>query len=119
MGAQLATGLFGMVGRILGGAIAGPIGAAIGGMAGGIIGSLLFQRKNKPLVPDVQLMNSSYGKAIPIVWGKMRLPANMIWQTDITTKEHSVGKSFGQTAYSYYQSAAFAFCEGPVDYKKL
>jgi hypothetical protein len=120
MGSQIGSSAFGMAGHMLGGFLGGPIGGAIGGMAGGIIGSLLFGRKNKPMVPDVQLMNSAYGKPIPIVYGKMRLPANMIWQTDIETKEHSVGKGMGgQSAYSYFQSAALAFCEGPVDFLKL
>ena len=44
----------------------------------------------------------------------------MIWQSDITTEEHSVGKAMsGGTEYTYKQSAALAFCEGPVTYKKL
>jgi outer membrane lipoprotein SlyB len=68
MGSQIGTSAFGMLGNVLGGFIGGPIGSMIGGMAGGIIGSLLFSRKSKPLVPDVQLMNSAYGKPIPIVW---------------------------------------------------
>jgi hypothetical protein len=119
MGSQIGTSAFGMVGNILGGFVGGPIGSAIGGMAGGMIGGMLFNKKAKPMVADVQLMNSSYGKAIPIVWGTMRLPGNMIWQSEIQTSESSVGKSFGQTAYHYKQSAALAFCEGPVLYRKL
>jgi hypothetical protein len=127
MGQQVGTTAFGLAGNLIGGFLGGPIGAAIGGMAGGIIGSLVFghSTKNKPLVPDVQMMNSSYGRSIPIIWGKMRLPAMMLWQTNIATHEHSVGgggkglRSHGQTTYSYTQSAALAFCEGRADFLKL
>src|SRR5580765_2127045 len=120
MGAQVGTSALSMAGGYIGGMVGGPFGSMIGSLAGGIIGSLIFGRaKAKPLVPDVQIMNSSYGKPIPIVWGTMRLPVNMIWQGPISTHEHTVGKAFGTIAYNYNQSVALAVCEGPVTFKKL
>ena len=120
MGAQVGTSALSMAGGYIGGMVGGPFGSMIGSLAGGIIGSLIFGRaKAKPLVPDVQILNSSYGKPIPIVWGTMRLPVNMIWQGPISTHEHTVGKAFGTIAYNYNQSVALAVCEGPVTFKKL
>jgi hypothetical protein len=111
-GGQIGGMAFMLAGRLLGSFLGGPIGGAIGGLAGGMIGSLLFNRGAKPLVPDGQLATSSYGHFIPILYGQGRFPATVIWETDIESKKHGLGK--GQTSYTYEQSAAFAFCQGPA-----
>ena len=119
-GAQAGGAALMIGGQLLGSFIGGPIGGAIGGLAGGIIGSLLFNRSAKPLISDAQLATSSYGHFIPILYGKGRFAATVIWQSDINTKSHGLfGKGMGQTTYSYYQSAAFAFVQGPAKLLKV
>src|SRR5689334_22166425 len=119
---QQAGGLALMLGgKIIGSIIGGPIGGAIGGLAGGIIASFIFQRHNKPMVADYQLANSSYGRPIPLIYGQWRLPGTVIWETDITTKSHSAGKGMmsGGSTYSYLESGAFVFCQGPARLLKV
>lgn len=116
-GAQIGGMAMMLGGRLLG-SFFGPVGAAVGGLAGGLIGSLLFNRGAKPLVPDGTLATSAYGNFIPILYGQGRFPATVIWNTDITVKKHGIGKG-GQSTNSYYQSAAFAFCNGPARLLKV
>jgi hypothetical protein len=118
MGQQAGSAAFSIGGTLLG-SYFGPVGGAIGGLAGGLIGSLIFNRSAKPLIPDAQLASSSYGHFIPILYGQGRFPATVIWETDIDTKQHGIGKGFGNSATSYHQSAAFAFCQGVAHPLKL
>ena len=118
MGQQVGMSAFSIGGTLIG-SFFGPVGGAIGGLAGGLIGSLIFNRAAKPLIPDAQLASSSYGHFIPILYGQGRFPATVIWETDISTKKHGIGKGFGNTTYSYHQSAAFAFCQGVARPLKL
>ena len=118
----------------------GTIGAAIGGFLfpgsqfalgigfaiGSFVGSLLFPQKLPDIVGnrlDSLLINSStYGAAIPIIFGAIRLGANIIWATDIkeTRNEESTGGGKGgapsQTVVSFTYSVSFeaAFAEGPA-----
>lgn len=122
MGQTAGTLALSIGGRIIGGLVGGPIGGAIGGLAGGIIGSLIFNRSTKPLVQDYRLANSSYGRPIPLIYGQWRSAGTVIWETDITTQSSSgLGKGFGggQSQYKYFQSAAFAFCQGPARLLKV
>jgi hypothetical protein len=118
MGQQAGMTAFSVGGTLIG-SFFGPVGGAIGGLAGGLIGSLIFNRAAKPLIADAQFASSSYGHFIPILYGQGRFPATVIWETDISTKKHGIGKGFGNTTYSYHQSAAFAFCQGVARPLKL
>ena len=119
---QAGPVLFSIAGRVIGGFLGGPIGSVIGGLAGGLIGSLIFNRSQK-LVPDYQLMASSYGNPIPIIYGTVRLPGQVIWMDQVITKKHGLGKGMGGAAgsspYSYWQNVMVAFCEGPADLIKI
>ena len=120
MGQAAGTLALTLGGRLIGGALGGPIGAAVGGMAGGLIGSLLFSRSQKPLIPDYQLASSSYGHPIPIIYGSVRLPATVIWEDQIVVHNDGVGKGLGgPSSASYWQDAAFAFCEAPAILLKI
>jgi putative tail protein len=122
MGQAAGSMALSMGGKLIGGAIGGPVGGMIGGLAGGIIASLVFKRSQKPIIPDYQLANSSYGHPIPIIYGEIRLPATVIWETEIVVGSHTVsgGKGIGGTPVNTFkQSAAFAFCEGPAHPIKL
>lgn len=113
-----------LVGTVIGAFIGGPYGAMIGGMAGGLIGSLVFNRSAKPLIPDWQLAGAAYGHPRPIIFGTVRLPATYLWESSISVQRKSLSaKGLGGTTYSYYQSAALAFCDttisGPVVLLKI
>lgn len=122
MGQQAGTSFFAITGNLLGSYLGGPIGGAIGGMAGGLIGSMIFNRAQKPLIPDWQLATSSYGHSIPVLFGQGRIPGTVIWQSGVTTKQHGAGKGIGgggNTQTSYFQSGAVAFCVGPAELLKI
>lgn len=121
--AQIGVAASALVGRGIGGFVGGPLGAAVGGVAGGLIGSFIFNRAQKPLIPDWQMASSSFGHPISIVYGQAKVPGNFIWESGVTTKSHGLfgGKGLGgqQSQNSYYQSAAAVFCEGPATLLKI
>ncbi|AXQ69195.1 tail protein [Caulobacter phage CcrBL9] len=79
--------------------------------------SYLFPSKG-PRLKDLKMSASTYGAAIPIVFGVTRVPGNMIWGTKI--KEHKrkklsiAGKGGFYIKYTYTASVAFAFCKGTI-----
>lgn len=121
--AQLAFSIGGaIIGGVIGSIVPGigtALGANIGLIVGGIAGQLLFPTKQPPHVFDNHVSASTYGIPIPLAWGTIRLPGNMIWSTPIQEHSHhaGIGKgglSSGQTTYSYTASFAFAFAKGPA-----
>lgn len=120
MGQQAMGMMFQLGGTVIGGFVGGPVGAMVGGMAGGLIGSLVMNRAKRPLIPDLNLMSSSYGNPIPIIWGTVRLSGTVIWMSKVQVKSHGVGKGLGgASADSYWQNVSIAFCEGPAHIVKL
>jgi hypothetical protein len=121
LGQQIGPTLFSAAGSAIGSYLGGPVGGAIGGMAGGLIGTLIFGRvKAKPLIPDLNVMNSAYGNPIPILWGTARLPGTVTWLSVVQITEHGVGKGgLNNTAYSYHQDGSINFCEGPGHLVKI
>lgn len=119
MGQQAGQMAFQIGGTLIGSYFGGPIGGMIGGTIGGIVGSMIFSNNKKPVIGDTQVMNSTYGNPIPILYGTARLPAIMIWQTTIA--KHSTGflKGGSTNPYKYIQSAALLFCEGPARFVKI
>lgn len=115
MGQLLMTGL----GAIAGFMIGGPFGAQIGAMIGGAIGSALFGPTIEgPRLQDLSVSTSTYGNAIPRLFGTARMSTNLMWTAGI--KEKKTKKSAGkggpkQTTYSYSASFAVGICAGPVD----
>lgn len=129
--AQLAIG---GAGALVGGLIGGPFGASVGWMAGSLIGTMLFPaegqdiRNEGPRLQDKRVSASSYGEAIAICYGTMRVAGNMIWSTGIeeekNVSESSQGGGKGgggggttttTITYSYFASFAMAFAEGTAD----
>lgn len=105
------------------------IGASIGWMGGVMLGNLLFGSGNKgqtvegPRLDDLSVQTSTYGAAIPLLYGTMRTAGNVIWSTDLKETRHeqhqSGGKGGGgggatQVSYSYSVSFAVGLCAGPV-----
>jgi hypothetical protein len=108
----------------------GPFGGAIGGLIGGAIGSRIDGTKKYHYegarLEDLAVQTSTYGKAIPKVWGSVRLAGNVIWSRPIKemvtkTTVSGGGKGGGggrskttQSEYSYYITLAIAICEGEI-----
>lgn len=105
--AQLALTV---VGSWAGGAIGGGLGQAAGALFGSYIGALieqdLFGPAAEPVrkiegarVTDLQVSGSAYGQTIPTVWGRGRVPANIVWlrgiKETVITETEVVGSGSG------------------------
>ena len=144
--AQLALTL---AGGVLGGAVAGGLGQSLGALFGAYLGGILDrellgpQEDRRPIegarIAEFNLSGSAYGQPIPMVFGRMRVPANVIWVRGIRevvrTETETVGSGGGggkggelgggggggggtqtvtRTTHHYYADVALAVCEGPV-----
>lgn len=116
MGQLLLT----IAGTVAGGLIGGPFGAQIGAMVGGALGSALFGPTTQgPRLDDLTVTTSTYGNAIPRLFGTARMSTNLIWTGGI--KEHKkksggLGKGGPKmVSYSYTASFAVAVCVGEID----
>lgn len=78
-------------------------------------------------VLGVRIQSSAYGLPIPIVYGRNRVPGNLIWYGDFTPVPHTTTTSSGgggkggghhvtstNTTYTYTASFALALAEGPI-----
>ncbi len=107
----------GLAGAAVGFLVGGPLGAQIGWLAASTVYSLLHPAKVQgPRLTDLHVQTSTYGRPIPIVYGRMRLAGNGCFQTDWVEHEESSGGKGGteQTNYTYTNSFGFAICEGPI-----
>lgn len=108
------------------------IGVTVGWMLGSIAGSALFPPEGPsdivgPRIEDSRVTSSSYGKPIPIVYGRIRVAGNIIWSSGLIETEHTeeieVGgdpifgwgeEEYTQTTYTYKASFAVGLCEGEI-----
>ncbi len=100
------------------GGLLGPVGAAIGAAVGQQIDRQLFGPKGRegPRLTDLSVQVSSYGAAIPRVYGTMRVAGSVIWSTDLI-ETRSTSHHKGQpsaTSYSYAASFAVLLSARPV-----
>jgi hypothetical protein len=119
--ARLAVGV---VGAAVGFYLGGPAGASIGWSLGAAAGGFLFPEQGPNVegarLDDLRVMGSSYGVPIPIVYGAMRVPGQVIWAAnlrEVRTEEDVGGKggpSATQVSYSYTGTFAVALCEGQI-----
>lgn len=93
----------------------------IGWAIGSVVGGLLFAPRTHtqgPRLQDLTVTVSSYGVAVPTVWGTCRTAGNIIWAAPLEEVEtvDSVGKggSSTVTSYSYFATFAVAICDGPI-----
>jgi len=96
-----------------GAALGGPIGAAVGAVIGQQVDKLIFAPGTRvgPRLGDLTVQTSSYGTAIPKLFGTVRVAGTVIWATDLveTRTRQSNGKGRGSTdIYSYGASFAVA-----------
>ncbi|HET7912393.1 MAG TPA: glycoside hydrolase/phage tail family protein, partial [Pseudolabrys sp.] len=126
-------------GAAAGKAVFGPAGAVagrlIGALAGNAIDHALFGGRQEiaqegPRLADLAVMASTEGAPIPRVYGRARLPGQVIWATNLeevvgTTSQTTGGgggKGMGgspatttsTTTYSYFANLAIGLCEGPI-----
>lgn len=122
------------------------IGGAVGSLAGGVIDQALLgplagssgqtRIEQGPRLFDLKLGASSEGASIPRIYGRARLPGQLIWatrfkeETKVTTQttgggqagggKNAQGATSGQgntveiVEYLYFANAAYAICEGPI-----
>lgn len=124
--AQLAVAA---AGGGLGFLLGGPAGAAIGFQLGAAAGALAFgaggqdQLVEGPRLTDLKVQTSAFGTPIPIPYGAMRVPGQVIWSAGITehvfedTEDAGKGGGGPETTtrtYSYTASWASLFCRGPI-----
>lgn len=126
----MTTLIFGIGGAVIGSYFDQP---GLGYSLGSALGGSLFPDSTKvpdvqgPRLGDLKVQASTYGKMIPIVFGRARLAGNVIWSTDIIETPHAQtvssggGKGAGgggseqtQTTYTYSVSCAIEICEGEI-----
>ncbi|MEJ1158008.1 baseplate multidomain protein megatron [Prosthecomicrobium sp. N25] len=123
----MATILLSAAGAALGGAIGGPVGALAGRAVGASVGYMIDRALIRSTLPDTKgprlsdldIQTATEGKAIPRVYGRVRLAGQVIWATrheeTVKKKETSGGKGGPTTStYRYHANVAVGICEGPV-----
>ncbi len=103
------------------------VGTAIGGPIGGAVGAILGQRidqavlgpktRHGPRLGDLAVQTSTYGTAIPKLFGTMRVAGTVIWATDLIETRSTGGGGKGQpktVSYSYSASFAVALSGRPI-----
>ncbi|MDO6727240.1 glycoside hydrolase/phage tail family protein [Cognatishimia sp. 1_MG-2023] len=128
----MATMVFSAAGAAIGGAIGGSLAGvsavAVGRLAGALVGSSIDQRilgKGSDAVETgridrYRITGSAEGRAVPKVYGRMRVGGQVIWATQYQEHVTTTGGGKGgpstptTSAYSYTVSLAVALCEGEI-----
>ena len=101
----------------------------IGKLVGSILSKKIF--KNEILIntdgkrlEDINVQTVKYGKEIPIVYGKVKLAGNVIWNSGLKELRNVINKTknnpnqkieYNYTKYEYKISLAIALCEGEIN----
>ncbi|WP_310620726.1 baseplate multidomain protein megatron [Flexibacterium corallicola] len=124
----MSTMILSGVGSVVGGMLGGPVGASIGQALGAVAGSYIDQELfgedtviSDGKLGDMNLQTSAEGRALPFVYGRVRISGEIIWATryeEVVTKESQGGKSAGPSTtveeHSYFCNFALALCEGEI-----
>jgi hypothetical protein len=90
----------------------------------GIFGKTKHTSTAAEQLDKMAVQTSGYGRCIPIVYGRARVAANLIFYDDFTAHPHTettrTGKGGGgsrqtDTTYTYTAAVMLAICEGPVE----
>jgi hypothetical protein len=129
----LAAAASSAAGSLGAGTFLAAVAGGVGGYLGGFVDRSIFGSKTRinqegTRLTDLMVQVSTYGKALPIVYGSGRIAGNVIWSRPIketvttTTQSSGGGKGGGggsvettTTSYTYSISCAVAICEGPID----
>lgn len=107
----------GAIGAVIGFYYGGPQGASYGWAIGATIGGVVDpQRIDGPRLQDRKVQVSSYGVAIPILYGGDAGAGNVIWSTDLEEFDVDGGGKGGPdvTNHTYSVSCAILISEGVV-----
>lgn len=104
---------------VVGTAIGGPIGSAVGALLGQQIDAALFAPKARQgaRLSDLKVQTSSYGDAIPKIFGTLRVAGTVIWATDLIERRQKRSGGKGRPSvveYSYSASLAVALSSRPI-----
>ena len=80
------------------------------------------QSTSEPKLNAIQVNQSHYGAAIPLVYGQCRIPMSMLWYDGFVAIPHTERQSGGKgggggirsTTYTYQASVVLGLCEGPI-----
>lgn len=96
-------------------------GAALGGTLGGLVGrtidASLAPPVHGPRLHSLHIMESREGASLPLLYGRMRVPGQLIWASRFREQNRKVSAGKGgpkQVQYSYTVSLAVALCAGEV-----
>ena len=102
----------------VGTALGGPLGGVLGGFVGQAIDQSLFgpPLRQGPRLGDLSVQTSSYGTAIPKIFGTMRIAGTVVWATDLKEEQsvQGAGKNGDYVAYTYSVSLAVALSSRPA-----
>ncbi len=116
------------IGGSIGGTVLGLSAAAIGQAAGATLGRVIDQRLlgsgseaiETGRVDRFRIMGAGEGATVGQVYGRMRVPGQVIWATSFQESSQTSGGGKGTpsapsvTEYSYSISLAIALCEGTI-----
>ncbi len=112
----MATLVLSTVGTIFGGPLGGAIGSFIGSQLDqAIIGS--GPDREGARLAEVSVQTSSYGTAIPQIFGNMRTAGSVIWATDLQEDSNREGGGKGRPStvtFSYSANFAVALSSRPI-----
>lgn len=127
---SIFSSIGGSIGKFFGGGILSSIGRYAGNMMGSHLEKKWFGReetvhKFTNIKDSFHIAKAQYGKPIPLVFGKMRVPGKIIWADQMSEKHNtsSISRYFKSqnltvnkevTELEYYFSCAFAICEGEI-----
>lgn len=105
-----------VIGMAVGSFFGGPFGAMLGSMVMGAILPPPKVQQTGPRLSDLSIQTAAYGKAIPEVFGVVRLAGNIIAGNKLreVKKNDSSKKGPSTTTFSYYGTVAISLCRGPV-----
>lgn len=95
----------------------------LGAVVGAAVGYMLqpdLPTQRGPRLEDRRVQVSTYGVAIPLAYGAVRLAGNVIWAPDLEEVETETevggkgGPSQTQVTYSYFATFALLLCKGSV-----
>src|SRR6185436_16964395 len=92
------------------------LGRALGSLAGSALDSYLAPPIEGPRVQAFHLTESREGASLPVVYGRMRVGAQLIWSAQFKERREVHGGKGGPRVadYSYSLSFAVALCEGEI-----
>jgi hypothetical protein len=111
--------VMGIAGAVVGSFFGMPeLGWIVGSTLGSILDPVVITSEG-PRLADLKVQTSTWGKMIPIVYGRARVAGNVIWSSDIRETKHTddSGKGGPQQEtiyYTYAMDAAVSICAGPV-----